>query len=481
MAALTCIRDLQVNDHGLIRSIRRGAVVDDDEITERYPQHFAPNEEAGRQQRLEALARSRAPGTYEMASFDYGRNDGSHRRRSASFDYAAGRSEGASPREIHRTEAVEGALRTLESYHADGVLPSESACAMEDLVKGPRDPFGLGASYLEAVGDPAYESAFGKLLADPNQGHLRFSPEEVLAVRRVGQVELQRGMVEGTPSAGGFGVPLVLDPTILLSGAGAFGANAVRSISRVETIISDKWQGVSSDGVTVAYQAEAAEVADNTPTLAGPTVDTATWRGFVPYSVELDMDWRGLQAELTKLIADARDVNDATQFLTGATGGVSPEGIITGTTTGQRVLTATTAAYAVADPYTLKQAVPARFQGNTTFAANPTTWDTTFRFVGTNSSEPLQFDSGRGGNFLGRPKIEWSTMATGASTGTKLMLAGDFRAGFLIVDRLGLTAEIVPHLFGASRRPTGERGLFVMGRTGSKLIIPNAIRYLEVK
>src|SRR6266516_1488461 len=105
----------------------------------------------------------------------------------------------------------------------------------------------------------------------------------------------------------------------LLSGAGASGADAVRSISRVETIVMDTRKGVSSDGVTVAYQAESAEVADGTTTLAQPVVNTAMWRGFVPFSVELGMDYKNLQAELSRLIADARDVNDATQFWSGST------------------------------------------------------------------------------------------------------------------------------------------------------------------
>jgi len=42
-----------------------------------------------------------------------------------------------------------------------------------------------------------------------------------------------------------------------------------------------------------------------------------------------------------------------------------------------------------------------------------------------------------------------------------------------------MTAEIVPTLFGATRRPTGERGLFAYWRTGSKTVVPEALRYLE--
>ena len=60
--------------------------------------------------------------------------------------------------------------------------------------------------------------------------------------------------------------------------------------------------------------------------------------------------------------------------------------------------------------------MPARFIDNATFAAHTKTWDTAFRFVGGNSTEPLQFDAGRGGPFLGRPKVEWSAVGTQWST-----------------------------------------------------------------
>jgi len=164
----------------------------------------------------------------------------------------------------------------------------------------------------------------------------------------------------------------------------------------------------------------------------------------------------------------------------GGTGTNEPAGILTGLTTTQRVQTAIIAAFAVGDPWLLKAAIPARFIGRSTFAAAPVTWDTTYRFVGGNSTEPVQMPE-RGGDFLGRPKVEASPMATG-TTGTKLIIGGDFRTAFTVVDRLGLTAELIPHIFGATNRfPTGQRGLFAYWRTGSAVVAANALRYLEVK
>src|SRR5204863_3162815 len=136
------------------------------------------------------------------------------------------------------------------------------------------------------------------------------------------------------------------------------------------------------------------------------------------FTIEASQDWDTLQAQLLKLVAGARNTVDATMFLTG-TGTNQPSGILNiggtnGLTTTQRVQTATVATYAVGDPWLLKAAIPPRFLPTSTFAGAPATWDSTYRFVAQGSTtEPRQFSDGdRGGDFLGRPKVEWSSMAT---------------------------------------------------------------------
>ena len=67
------------------------------------------------------------------------------------------------------------------------------------------------------------------------------------------------------------------------------------------------------------------------------------------------------------------------------------------------------------------------------------------------------------------------------TTASRIMLAGDFQTGFLVTDVVGARVEIVPNLFGATNRfPTGQRGLVMFWRTGAGVIVPNALRYLEV-
>jgi HK97 family phage major capsid protein len=149
-------------------------------------------------------------------------------------------------------------LQTIERHR--GVLTPEAGDRLDELVRG-RDPMGLDARYLAAVGDPHYNSAFGKLLADPMQGHLRFSPQEVKAVRKVSAVEAERGMVSGVGAQGGFAIPFTLDPSVMLTSSGAL--NPIREVASVITIATREWKGVSSVGVTASYDAEASEVSDD--------------------------------------------------------------------------------------------------------------------------------------------------------------------------------------------------------------------------
>jgi HK97 family phage major capsid protein len=100
----------------------------------------------------------------------------------------------------------------------------------------------------------------------------------------------------------------------------------------------------------------------------------------------------------------------------------------------------------------------------------------TYRFVGGNSTEPPIINDDRT-LLVGKPFVENSAMATVTTTGTKFLAYGDF-SRFYIVDRIGLQIELIQHLFGASQRPTGQRGLFAYWRNSSKLIDANAIRVL---
>jgi len=381
-------------------------------------------------------------------------------------------------------QAREAALRTIDRYRSDDRLSAAAADNVDRLLRGPDEGFGLDANYIAAAGEPAYERAFAKLLRHGSGAALHMTAEEQQAVQRINPVENTRAALTiGSGSGGGFAVPIGIDPTVNLSSNGAI--NPIRELAEVRTMSTRELRLVSSDGVVAQYQAEATEAVDNAPVLAQPILIAQRATSFIPFSFELDQDWPSIAAELGRLISDSKDVLEATKFLLGAGAGSNePVGILAvGTagalTTTQRVTSA--GAVAIGDVYALKQALgQIRFAASATWALNPTRLDAVYRLTPSGSTTEPQIMTDRNGPLLGRPTAEWSTMATVLTTGSKWALYGDFKQGYVIGDRLGLSLEIIPHLFGAANRyPTGQRGAYAIWRKDGRVKVPNALRYGE--
>jgi predicted phage gp36 major capsid-like protein len=60
---------------------------------------------------------------------------------------------------------------------------------------------------------------------------------------------------------------------------------------------------------------------------------------------------------------------------------------------------------------------------------------------------------------------------------SKILVIGDWRY-FVIVDRVGMDIELLPHLLGANRRPTGQRGLYAYWRNSSDVLSAAAFQVL---
>jgi HK97 family phage major capsid protein len=400
--------------------------------------------------------------------------------REAGTDFGPAHPAGREAQE-RRSEAFREAQNVLEGHLRSGEMRTEAADAMDEAMRGDDLHIGEAAQWIATHGQAIYRQAFLKTL----QG-LALDNEEVQAMVQSQKAQRFRAMAEGTGSAGQYGLPISVDPSILMASNGAI--NPVRSLAYVRNVSAYQLRIVTTDtsGVSAAFAAEATEASDNSPTLVQPILTPHRWQCFVPYSIEISQDYPQLQSELLQLLADARDVLEASMFLTGDPTQFQPAGILniggTGSlTTTQRVQTATTATLAAADIYTLRTALPARWLLQGTWLMSPAELDTIYRLVPrASSTEPVLMSDSRG-QMLGATVDQWSTMASGATTGTKIVLWGDFRAGYQIADRVGITVELVPHLFGSNRRPTGQRGLFAFGRTDGVVAVPNSIRYLEIK
>jgi len=61
-----------------------------------------------------------------------------------------------------------------------------------------------------------------------------------------------------------------------------------------------------------------------------------------------------------------------------------------------------------------------------------------------------------------------------------LAVLGDFRHGFRVVDRVGVTVLGEPLVKGANRRPIGTADFFAYRRVGARITNANAARMLRL-
>jgi HK97 family phage major capsid protein/HK97 family phage prohead protease len=311
------------------------------------------------------------------------------------------------------------------------------------------------------TGSPTYQRAFGK--------SLKGSPLTA---------EEQRALSLGSDPDGGFAVPYQLDPTVILVSDGA--VNPIRQIARVEQIVGKEWQGVTSTGITASYDTEATQVSDDSFTLAQPKISTVKAQGFVPFSVELGQDWAGLQSEVARMLADAKDVLEADKFING-TGVNEPNGIVEELDAGSIIETAASNTFAVEDLYSVEEGVPPRFRARGSFMANRSTYNLVRQFDTSGGADLwVRLANSLPSELIGYPSYEVSTMDSGLTDGYHILLFGDFKQ-FIIVDRIGMSVELIPHIFGANGRPTGQRGIYAIWRNSSEIITDNAFCLLKVK
>lgn len=315
------------------------------------------------------------------------------------------------------------------------------------------------------TGSPVYERAFTKVLRYGSDALC--TPEERAA--------LVRSQLLGTDSSGGYAVPFQLDPTVMLTNAGA--TNPIRNLARVERIVGKQWQGVTSAGVTVTRGSETTTVGDNSFSLGQPTVSTNRVQGFVPFTIEIDLAWNALRSEITRVLVDAK-AREEDSFITGDGTGTNPEGILTGAST--TVTAGGTASFAASDVYALHAAIPPRFEDRATFLAHKGIYNKVRQFDTSGGAQLwAHIGDGRPNGLMGYPAAYASAMPSTLTTGNKIMVLGDF-SNFLIVDRVGMTVELVPHLFDSSNgnRPSGQRGVYAIWMNNSKTLIPGAFRTL---
>lgn len=351
---------------------------------------------------------------------------------------------------------------------------------VEKLLARVPDKDGEVAQRILATGNPEYSRVFGLALRSGGPHMLNSRDQQILGAL---------GTSTNSGADGGYAVPFELDPSVTLTSDGSI--NPLRDMADVRQITSKELDLVNTAGVTVSRGSENAVNTDNSPSLTQPTIKPQRVQGFIPFSVEIEGDWAGLQAEMMALLADAKDQEEAT----GANGfvlgdGTAPHagGLITTFGTAQQVLTAGSATFAVADVYAVKNAVGPRFRSRGQFLTDSAIYDLVRQFgTGTMANVWVDLGNGRPPQLIGYPARELSTMDTATTSGKKIMVFGDFKTGFLIVDRVGMNMELVPQLFQQATAgtgvgyPTGQRGYYCWWRNNSMIRANQALRMLVVK
>lgn len=340
-----------------------------------------------------------------------------------------------------------------------------------DIVERFDDKDATLARLALVASSPEYVRAFAK--AATNRLHeLTIDEQRALAETRA---------LSLTDSAGGYLVPFQLDPTVIITANGS--RNDIRRIARQVVAVGDTWNGVTAGAVSWSWDAEATQVSDDAPTFAQPSIPVYKAAGFVPVSIEALQDMANGAAEVARLLAFGKDVLEASAFAVGSGSG-QPTGVVTGLVgSGAVTNSATTDTLAVGDLYTVQGALPARFRAGAAWLATNAFYNRARQFdTAGGSALWAQLADDRPALLLGRPAYEAEDMdgVINATQENYMAVFGDFE-NYVIADRIGMTVEFIPHLFGtANGRPTGQRGWYAYYRTGATVVNTAAFKLLNV-
>jgi HK97 family phage major capsid protein len=368
-------------------------------------------------------------------------------------------------RRITNHEARDRALRVLDSFAATDLSDAQKTQVDKQIR---RDH--ITARRILVTENDDYRSAFLKLVTDV---HPVLTEEENRAVQAWYEF---RALGDWTTTAGGFGIPVFIDPSIILTAQES--GNPFLAIAKQVTVNTNQWKGVSSAGVTWAFQTEAAAVSDNSPTLAQPSVLVHMARGFIPYSIEVGMDYPGFASEMSTLLAQGYDELLVQKFTVGS-GTNEPKGILTAISavSGDRVKVTTGGSIGAPDPYLVWKALPQKYRRNASWLMSVGV-NNAIRQIGAANvfhGYTVNLPEGWADQLFNRPVYESAYMpdtTTWTTTAEGQAIVGDFQ-NFVVARNGGMSVELVPQLFQqvvagtGPAVPTGQRGWFAYARIGS--------------
>jgi len=377
-------------------------------------------------------------------------------------------------RSMAPTQVRDASLRVIDAT-SDAIISPTRKAAVQTLIETRTertDGNAIGQRLLLTEND-AYRSAFLKTL--------RYGATAAWNAEESRAVDEYRAMSIGVDTAGGFGIPVLIDPTIIVT-TGTTASPLLRAM-RVETITNDVWRGVSAAGVAWSFDAEAAAVSDDTPATAQPTVTAHMARGYVPYSIEFGMDYPGAAMELGRLLEVGYDDLLALKLSQG-TGTNEPWGIFVAldANTNDEVVVTTNAVFGAADIDKVWAALPEKWRARASWFMSVGYENAIRGFGSGTATSRFTVDQTQEGISLlnGRPVIlsDYAPATATTTTARNLLTVGDF-SNYILAQRAGMSVEVVQHVVDVTNnRPTGERALFAWARVGADSVLDTAFRML---
>lgn len=373
------------------------------------------------------------------------------------------------------------AMSAIERWNADDTLKADATATVEragagsDAVDSARDARGV-AEHVIRFSDPLYVSAFRKHVRDPESFVADLTPDEATAWRSAREEQ------RATLQTSGAVLPSPLDPTIVLTNNGA--VDPMRSVARVDTTIANKKRYITSAGSTFSFDAELAEVSDDTFAQTEVTIGVEKAQGWIEASLEVWQDQPNFDTEVVRLIADGKARLEASKFVTG-TGTNEPKGIEVALTGGASEVNSAGEALVANDVYGLIEALPPRFRADARWQMELSTRNFIHRLHNPSGNEPALIEDNR---LIGSPYVlnssidPYSSVDAAATASNMVLFVGDW-SKYVILDRVGTSVWFVqPGVLQNSNagRPDGRVGWYATWRTGADVLSIAAFRMLDV-
>lgn len=362
-------------------------------------------------------------------------------------------------------------LERSEDLSDDGRQVLAGAIDSEDGAKA--------SAMVLARSNPAYRSAFGKILKNPERALLGLNPDEMQAVHQVEQV---RASMATTTGSAGYLLPLSLDPQVLIANNGA--DNPFRKVARIKAVASSPHRTVKSAGVTASWTDEGAAIGDASPSIVPVDIPLHKLAAFITATFELVQDSAAdLFATLSEMLTDARNRAEADAFAVGSGSG-APTGIVTALAADSKFVTATTrgsfTSDSAADVISMLNAIPPRARQSKATAwvmNNDVLSIIRTQTIGTAGAMLTELQND--GTLLGHRVFEASAMTNSTTSGSYLVALADF-SRYLIVDHIeGPSLEYMQNVVNGDGVPVGKRGWVFHHRVGADCLDTSQGRLLK--